>query len=108
MNDDLSFSLDISGTDRRQTVRKPLRTAAVLEVSGTKMAVRIVDISRGGIGVSVDRSIPLNAPCTVSFSLPCRGKAHTMSLHGRVIDVVLARAHGFRVGLALDPPNWEQ
>jgi len=93
----------LGATERRAHPRKPLRTSARLIALGRDIAARTLDISREGMGLTSESSIPVGTECTVTFSLPTGGRGHPMRWKGRAVDVVVCGMDGFRVGLTLAP-----
>jgi len=77
MSEDLNFSLDLNGgpQERRKSPRKPLRTAAVLQIGTTQLRARVIDIGQDTVAMSVDQNLPLGTDCVMSFSVRALGRA---------------------------------
>ncbi|MEP7138639.1 MAG: PilZ domain-containing protein [Caldimonas sp.] len=94
-------SRDADGAERRADPRKPLRANAELLIGGEHIAVRTLDISTSGIGIST--SVNPRSGQTVSLllapSATPRGR-NFVTVPVTVVHSVLSRGEGgFKVGL---------
>lgn len=87
--------------DRRRGTRKALSVRAGMVVAGKQLTARTIDIGVSGLSIEVDEALPAKAECHIVFTLPVDGRGHTLRLHACVTHAMPARAHGFKVGLAL-------
>ena len=95
------FSL--SGKERRADERKPLRSQAhLLPLGQAPFAVRLIDISEGGLRVACSVNPPLMTVSLLRMSVPTADRAApaTVEVKVQVINSIYARAEdGFRVGM---------
>ncbi|MCZ8236112.1 MAG: PilZ domain-containing protein [Inhella sp.] len=93
----------ISSKDQRKDRRRLLKTTANVVVAGhAPLAVRTIDISRGGLGFVAAANPPANLVMTVRLTLPMPGARWVpIEVTGKVVYSVLSGRHdGFSIGLA--------
>ena len=93
--------------NRRRTKRHPLRTRALVGVPG-KSAIRgyIVDISAGGLSVSLPVATGIGTECMMFFTVVVEGQVIAVSGRGKVVNCTCTSSDGFRIGMrfqAQDP-----
>ncbi|MBL8345468.1 MAG: PilZ domain-containing protein [Rubrivivax sp.] len=88
--------------DRRAHDRHPFRTSAALVMSdGRVLQARTLDVGKGGAGVVVDVSLPVDAGLTIRMNLPARPTGSALfEARATVVSCSLAGSEGgFRIGL---------
>lgn len=97
-----------SGADRREAVRRPLRSAAMVLLPGQPGRVgRTVDVSETGLCLLLPDAVPAGTTCLVGFELPDRtGARKRLQSKARIVHSVLSPAgEGFKIGMQfLEPP----
>jgi c-di-GMP-binding flagellar brake protein YcgR len=91
--------------ERRHHERKALRVSGqVLIPAQPPMEVRIVDLSRGGMGLVAPINMPAKLVCMVRASLPLRPSGSVvLEVQAKVVHCVLSSAHsGFLAGLQFE------
>lgn len=92
-----------TGTERRAHERKPLRVQAHLLPPGqAPFAVRLIDLSEGGLRIACSVNPPLMSVSTVRMPVPSADRitSTTLEVRVQVMNSIYARSEdGFRVGL---------
>jgi hypothetical protein len=97
-----------SEIDRRKYERKIFRGTAQVQISSQqRITVRVLNISRSGIGIIAPVNLPNRATCTILFSMPSplRGM-ESLEVQAAVIHRAPCKgADGFIIGLRFDNPS---
>lgn len=97
-----------SGADRREAVRRPLRSPALVLLPGQPGRVgKTLDVSETGVCVMLTEMLPGGTQCLVGFELPDRtGARKRVQSKARVVHSVLStQGDGFKVGMQfVEPP----
>jgi c-di-GMP-binding flagellar brake protein YcgR len=92
-----------TGAERRQHERKVLRGSAQLQIAGRPMlAVRMLDLSAGGVGIVSPINLPVKTGCTLRFPLhlQSRGTTTVVEIPSAVTNSIFSGAEdGFKLGL---------
>lgn len=92
-----------AGTERRAHERKPLRVQAhLLPPEQPPFAVRLIDISEGGLRIACSVNPPLMSVSIIRTALPSADRLSfsTLEVRVQVMNSIYARTEdGFRVGL---------
>ena len=95
--------------EQRIRPRKPVRVNALVSVSGIpSMTVRTIDISEGGICLSMPRPLTVGQKCNLAFELVKNGKKGRVMALAKVIYCILNSQDGFKTGLQfieIDPTS---
>ena len=86
--------------ERRTSPRKALRRRISLDfLEGRKLNGQTVDISSGGLRITIDRSLPVPQECAFEFTAIFDGKMQTLAGRGRILSCVCTGMHGFSIGM---------
>ena len=86
--------------ERRAVARKPLRRPITLTLdNGTTLPGQTIDLSPGGLRMSVDRSITAPQDCTFELTIMLEGKPSALSGPGRILSCVCTGMTGFSLGI---------
>ena len=91
-----------SGADRREAVRRHLRSPALVLLPGQPGRVgRTVDVSETGMCVMLPDGLPGGTECMVGFELPDKGGSRKrVQSRARVVHSVLStQGDGFKIGM---------
>ncbi len=58
-----------------------------------------LDVSPGGVGISLTASLAAKQRCQIQFNLPLNGKSHRIAAVGVVTHCVCGGSEGFKAGL---------
>jgi hypothetical protein len=85
--------------ERRAAPRKPLQRRITLTLKDTTLLHgQAVDLTSGGMRVSVDRAISVPQECTIEFSIMIEGRPQPVSGRGRILSCVCT-GMTFSIGL---------
>jgi hypothetical protein len=85
--------------ERRAAPRKPLQRRITLTLKDTTLLHgQVVDLTTGGVRVSVDRAISVPQECTIEFSIMIEGQPQSISGRGRILSCVCT-GMTFSIGL---------
>ncbi len=86
--------------EQRVRPRRPIRVNALVSVTGMLlMTVRTIDISEGGLCLSMPRPLTVGQKCNVTFELIKNGKKGRVTAQGKIIYCILNSQDGFKTGL---------
>ena len=87
-------------SDTRNFTRKPLRAPARIGLpAGEVLRARTVDISLGGVCVTVAEQLRVGQACMVAFETILNGQSRQVAAKATVIYSILRGTEGFRTGL---------
>lgn len=95
------------GADRREAVRRPLRTHAMVLLPGQPGRLgRTIDVSETGVCVALADYLPQGTECLVGFELPDKhGSRRRVQSKAKVVHSVLSgQNEGFKIGMRLVTP----
>jgi hypothetical protein len=85
--------------ERRAAPRKPLQRRITLTLKDTTLLHgQAVDLTSGGMRVSVDRAISVPQECAIEFSIMIEGQPQSISGRGRILSCVCT-GMTFSIGL---------
>ncbi|NRF67378.1 PilZ domain-containing protein [Aquincola sp. S2] len=100
------------GADRREAVRRSLRSPALVLLPGQPGRIgKTVDVSETGVCLMLPEGLPGGTQCMVGFELPDKaGARKRVQSKARVVHSVLSNlGDGFKIGMQfLDTPGETQ
>ena len=89
---DSEFEIDLTGenkalpSEQRQADRAPTSSSLVgtVECRDRKVAVRIDDLSMGGVGISMDSRLPEHEECKLTLQLTVCGSDYELTMKCRI------------------------
>lgn len=91
-----------TGADRREAIRRQLRSPALVLLPGQPGRVgRTVDVSETGMCLMLAEGLPDGTECLIGFELPEKGGARKrVQSRARVVHSVLStQGEGFKIGM---------
>lgn len=87
-------------SEARNFPRKILRGPAEVVLLGMqRLRARTIEISHGGLALSVPEQLPIGQICTIAFDAPLNGKIVRVTGTAKVIYAILTGTEGFRTGV---------
>jgi hypothetical protein len=88
------------GEEQRQSIRKILRTKAVLRIDGAEpIASRTMDIGSSGLGISCQQQLVAGQAGHIAFELFINGRSYVVGSRVKVTYCIYSSSDGFKVGL---------
>ncbi len=97
--DEVEIDVDVAQSNRRRATRISLALAGKVEIEGTVVEVRSVDLSDSGIGVTSMAELRPGQQCKVSIDMSVCGSDFKLEMNGRVCYCRKSSMDGFRSGL---------
>lgn len=86
--------------EHRQTIRKKLNSDTIfISLKMTSRAGHTLDLSTGGVSLTLPDALPIGASCALSFGVPAGPKRQRTVIRGTVVSCIRRGAEGYRVGI---------
>jgi c-di-GMP-binding flagellar brake protein YcgR len=99
----------MASSETRSYPRKVVRCPIMVAVPGSGVVRgRTIDVSLGGISLTLAEQLPTGLQCDVAFDPMFNGETHRIIAKAKVVYSILSGKDGFRVGLqfvSLDAEN---
>jgi c-di-GMP-binding flagellar brake protein YcgR len=88
-----------NGEERRRIKRHPLRSRALVGIQGQpSLRGSMIDISTGGVSLTLPVALPAGTECMVFFTVTVAGQLIAVSGAGKVANSICS-SEGFRIGM---------
>jgi c-di-GMP-binding flagellar brake protein YcgR len=99
----------MASSETRSYPRKVVRCSAMIAIPGSAvMRGRTIDVSLGGLSLTMADQLPTGQQCDVAFDPLFNGAPHRIIAKAKVVYCILSGKEGFRIGLqfvSLDAEN---
>jgi len=88
--------------DLRKSVRKPLPSKAIfISLNVASKAAPTIDLSEGGLSLTLDKPLELDRLCAITFDVPVGALTQRALVSGRVKSCVEQSPQAYRIGIQL-------
>jgi hypothetical protein len=86
--------------EHRQAIRKRLDSDTIfISLKMTSRAGHTLDVSTGGVSLTLPDPLPVGANCALSFGVPAGRKRARTLIRGTIVSCIAHGSDGFRVGI---------
>ena len=86
-------------TDKRAVKRKAAHVPVVLQIDGTVLRLKTIDITDAGMGLASENPLPVGKSLKAGLDLYFNGRHHQFEFDGRTVYCTYCSTHGFKVGV---------